>query len=118
MATHPAAKHPAAIPLKQLVSAVGEAVGAALDRHKVKPLAKIAIGDGLICGPLLDKAVGHAIPHEIAAEVSRKAQAPVTAPKAQAAVTARQPLAPAVFFGPHHIICGVIIDPQEGIIVE
>jgi hypothetical protein len=104
------ATQPVAVPLKSLVSALGEAVNAALARHKVHAPAKIAIGDGIICGPLLEKAVGLNVAEQIAQEVAAKAHS--------GALQAHAQLTHAVLSGPHHIICGVVIDPREGIIVE
>jgi hypothetical protein len=104
------ATQPAGIPLKQLVSSVQQAVTAALERHGVQAQAKVAIGDGLICGPLLAKAVDMKVAQQIAEDVAGKAHA--------AALSGSQPPKPGVFSGPNHIICGIIIDPREGIIVE
>jgi len=105
------ATQPVGVPLKNLVAAVGDAVGAALKRHNVQAQAKIAIGGGIICGPLLEKAVGLNVAEQIAQEVAAKAHAGAMQARAQ-------PLQHGVLSGPNHIICGLILDPREGIVVE
>jgi hypothetical protein len=94
------------VPIKQLTSSVSQAVTAALDRHKVAATAKFAIGPGLICGPLLEKAelnVAQQIANEVVAGVGG---------------TALANRKPAVVSAHGHIICGVILDPQEVLRVE
>jgi hypothetical protein len=101
---------PTTLSIKQLSSAVSGAVGAALDRHKLKATNQFIINPGTLAGPLLDKATDLKIAQQIADEVTKQVQHAQTAAHApggaeHAAITAR-PLQSGVLVTNRYILCG------------
>jgi hypothetical protein len=112
---------PSTLSIKELSSAVGGAVKAALDRHSMKTTNQFIINPGTLAGPLLDRATDLKVAQQIADEVTKQVQqshfahaggeghaAGLTAPTLQSGVLVTN----------RYILCGFFPYPVPNINVE
>lgn len=98
------------ITLKNLVSATGPAVTAALKRHSAKPAGGLILNPGTLAGPLLDPATDIRVAQQIADDVAKAVQG-----QFGQGLTSIPALSTGVLITKSHILCGFFPYPAPEI---